>query len=93
MSKKKLITRRPIQRQPTKPHKHLQEVLGPKPNLTQLAAKVKMSRRTMSTMYNGRRSITAVSAVKLEKLTGVSAEAWMNIQTAHDLWKARKRTR
>jgi antitoxin HigA-1 len=38
----------------------------------------------------GTRAITADTALRLSRHFGVSAEFWMNLQTAHDLEKARR---
>lgn len=35
-----------------------------------------------------RRPVTAEVALKLERLTGISAEFWLRLQMHHDLWKA-----
>jgi addiction module HigA family antidote len=40
-------------------------------------------------IVNGRRAITAPTALLLARALGTTAEFWMNLQTAHDLWVAR----
>lgn len=42
-----------------------------------------------SDYVNGRRSITAPVAVKLEEVLGVSAALWMGLQTNYDVTMAR----
>lgn len=36
-----------------------------------------------------RRAVTPDTAVRLERLFGISAETWLNLQAAHDLSKTR----
>jgi addiction module HigA family antidote len=43
-------------------------------------------------IVNGRRSISAATALLLGERFGTSAEFWMNLQTAHDLEVAREET-
>jgi len=35
----------------------------------------------LSELFKGKRNITAVLALKLEELLGISAEFWLNLQT------------
>ena len=42
-------------------------------------------------IINGRRSITADTAMRLAQYFGISAQMWMNLQTAYDLEVAQKR--
>jgi addiction module HigA family antidote len=39
----------------------------------------------MSEIVNGRRGITADTALRLARYFGTTAELWMNLQAAHDL--------
>jgi addiction module HigA family antidote len=43
-------------------------------------------------IVNGRRAISAATALLLGERFGTSAEFWMNLQTAHDLEVAREET-
>lgn len=45
---------------------------------------------TLSNIINGKASITAVMAIKLQKAFGMSAEAWLRMQEQYDLWQAEK---
>ncbi len=49
------------------------------------------SSRTVSEIINGKRAITAETALDLEKALGVSAQSWMNLQSSYDLILARRR--
>jgi len=42
-------------------------------------------------LLNGRAGVSAEMALRLEAGLGTSAEMWIGMQTAFDLWKARKR--
>ncbi len=44
---------------------------------------------TMSAIIAGRRSVTPETALDLEKVLGVSARFWLNLQTTYDLTLAR----
>lgn len=45
----------------------------------------------MNLIVNGRRSITADTAMRLAHYFGTSAQMWMNLQTAYDLGIAEKK--
>jgi antitoxin HigA-1 len=66
--------------------------------ITQAAKMLGVSRVTLSRVLNGRASISAEMALRLERWLaaegdGSSAESWLRQQTAYDLWQAHKRTR
>ncbi len=44
----------------------------------------------ISEIVNGKRAITANTALRLEKYFGVSAQFWLNLQVRHDLKVARR---
>jgi addiction module HigA family antidote len=52
-----------------------------------------VSRPTLSSLINGRASLSAEMAIRLEKAFGSSADAWVKMQAAHDLARARSRAR
>jgi addiction module HigA family antidote len=54
-----------------------------------LAAELGVPGNRISSIVNGRRGITAETALLLARRFGTSAELWMNLQTAHDLAVAR----
>jgi addiction module HigA family antidote len=49
-----------------------------------------VSRQTVYDLLDERYSLTAEMAVRLEAVVGGSAEMWLNVQMAHDLWHARR---
>ncbi|WP_428330379.1 HigA family addiction module antitoxin [Mucilaginibacter sp.] len=55
-----------------------------------VAAELQMLPGHLSELFKGKRTITALTAVKLEKVLGVSAEFWIGLQTDFDLAVARK---
>ena len=50
-----------------------------------LARDLRVPVTRMSEIVNGRRSITADTALRLARYFGTTPEFWMNLQTAHDL--------
>lgn len=56
-----------------------------------LARDIDVSAKRISEILHGERAITADTALRLSRRFGVSAEFWMNLQTAHDLERARRR--
>ena len=54
-----------------------------------LAAALGVSRNTVYGLINQKQAVTAEMAVRLEAAFGSTAETWLNMQAAHDLWKAR----
>ena len=58
------------------------------------AAKVLgVSRPTLSSLLNGKASLSGNMALRLEKAFGVSMEALMRMQSSYDIAQARKRER
>lgn len=61
--------------------------------ITEFAARIEVSRITVSRILNGRASISADMALRLAAALGGSAESWLNMQAAYDLWHAKKNKR
>ena len=55
-----------------------------------LARDIGVPPNRITEIIRGERAITADTALRLSRRFGVSAEFWMNLQTAHDLEKARR---
>jgi addiction module HigA family antidote len=55
--------------------------------LTEAAVRLGVTRKTMSKIVNGHGAVTPQMALRLEMVFGTSAQAWMNMQTAYDLWQ------
>lgn len=59
--------------------------------VTQAAEALGVSRKTLSTVLNGRAGVSPEMAVRLSIAFGTSAESWLNQQTQYDLWHAEQR--
>ena len=59
--------------------------------VTQAAAALGVSRKTLSSIVNGRAGISPEMAVRLSLAFGTTAESWMNQQIQHDLWHVEQR--
>jgi addiction module HigA family antidote len=84
----------PKNRPPTPPGEMLlEEYLKPR-GLTQveLAARMGVPIQRVNTIVNGKRGITAETAILLSEALNTSPEIWMGLQSDYDLWHAlRKR--
>lgn len=78
---------------PPHPGEILRELYLPDYNLsvTAFALKLGVSRTTASELVNCKNGISADMALKLSKALGTSAELWLNMQQAYDLWQAKQR--
>lgn len=64
--------------------------------VTEAARALDVSRKTLSSIVNGRAGISAEMALRLSIAFDTSAESWLNQQMQYDLWQAeqqRKRLR
>jgi antitoxin HigA-1 len=53
-----------------------------------LAEAMGVARKHVNELCNGRRSVTAPTALILARVFGNSAEFWLNVQRRSDLWEA-----
>lgn len=76
---------------PPHPGELLSELwLGPPGlSITAAAVQLKVSRKTLSEIVNGRAAETPEMAIRLEPAFGKSAESWLGHQAAFDLFQAR----
>ena len=79
-------------RRPTHPGELLREDVLPGMGVyqTKLAELLGVSRLTVSQLLHEHRGLTPDMAMRLEKLLGTSAESWLRMQEAVDLWEARQ---
>ncbi len=56
-------------------------------SLSEAAVRLGVTRKTISKIVNGHGALTPEMALRLEIVFGTSAQTWMNMQTAHDLWQ------
>ena len=82
----------PTRRAPTHPGEmFLKEFLEPlEVTQTEAARRLGISFQRLNAIVRGRRSVSADTALRLEKLTGWDAQIWMSLQTKWDLWQARR---
>lgn len=62
-------------------------------SLSEAARRIGVSRVTLSRVRHGHAAVTADMALRLGELFGTSAELWLGMQSARDLWIERKRSR
>lgn len=60
-------------------------------NQTELANLCGCLPRKINEIVNGKRGVTPEFALDLEKAIGTSAEMWVQMQAAYDLWAARQK--
>jgi addiction module HigA family antidote len=58
-------------------------------SVTDAAAKLHVTRQAMSNLLGARAGLSAEMAIRFEKAFGLSADALMRMQAAHDLARAR----
>ena len=86
-----LVRRRlPTHRPPTHPGEMLLEEFLKPLGITQSAFAVRLgvSFPRLNEVINGRRSVTPDTALRLARVTGMSAEFWLGLQQDWDLWHA-----
>ncbi len=80
----------PTHRQPTHPGQMLREEFRLPLGLTQeqLAKALHVSFKTVNALENGRQSVSPEMALRLARCLGTSADLWLTLQQAFDLWQA-----
>src|SRR6266852_7844820 len=75
---------------PAHPGEVLKDYLG---NMTvrEAAARLRVTRATLSRILNGHAGITAGMSLRLSAALGTSPEFWLKMQGQYDLWHARKK--
>jgi antitoxin HigA-1 len=58
-------------------------------SVTKAAENLQVSRKQLSEVVNEGAAISAEMAVRLEDAFGVSAEFWLDMQKAYDIWKVK----
>lgn len=79
-------------RPPSHPGTLLREVVLPaiKVSISQAAREMGVSRQQLHKILAAERAITPEMATRLGKYCGNGPELWINMQSAHDLWHARR---
>jgi addiction module HigA family antidote len=62
-------------------------------SVSEFARKLGVSRVALSRVVNGRAAVSADMALRLAAALGGSAESWLQMQTACDLWHAARKRR
>ncbi len=57
-------------------------------SMNQLARDIRVPMNRISAIVNGKRSITADTALRLARYFGTSAQYWMNLQTGFEIQRA-----
>ncbi|HXM18888.1 MAG TPA: HigA family addiction module antitoxin [Candidatus Tumulicola sp.] len=52
----------------------------------ELAGRLGISRQNFNAILNGKRAVTPLMALRLERVLGVDAQTWMNLQLAVDMY-------
>ena len=76
-------------RPPTHPGAILREDVLPELSMTQdaFAKAIGVSRRTISEILHEIRPVTPDMAIRLSRFFGTTADSWLNMQAALDLWQ------
>jgi antitoxin HigA-1 len=77
---------------PAHPGRVLREWLG-EMQVSEVAAKLHVSRVTLSRILNGKAGISADMSLRLAEALGTSPTLWIDLQTQYDLWQASRRRR
>ena len=59
--------------------------------ITEAAKALGVSRKTLSSIVNGKAGISPEMAIRLSIAFDTSSESWLNQQTQYDLWQAEQR--
>jgi addiction module HigA family antidote len=60
-------------------------------SVTEAAKALDISRKTLSSLLNGRIGVSPEMAIRLSIAFNTTAESWLNQQVQYDLWHAKKR--
>lgn len=60
-------------------------------SVTEGARVLGVARQTLNNLVNGKSSVSAEMAIRLDKAFGGGAETWLRLQAAYDLAQARRR--
>ncbi len=72
------------------PGRVLRRYLPEDMTIGEAAHRLGVNRQRLSAILNQRASISADMALRLSQALGTSAEMWLSMQTAYDLWEAKR---
>lgn len=78
---------------PPHPGEILRDTVLAEMSVSEFARRLGVSRVALSRVINGRAAVSAEMAIRLSAALGGSAESWLSMQSAYDLWQASKRRR
>ena len=78
---------------PAHPGEVLREYLPESVTVTEVAECLGITRQAFSALLNGRAGVSADMALRLSQALGTSAEMWLSMQVAYDLWQAEHKPR
>ncbi len=62
-------------------------------SVTRAAKALGVTRKTLSQLLNGHIGVSPTMAIRLALATDTTAESWLNMQTAYDLWQAKQKSK
>ncbi|MFT0531417.1 HigA family addiction module antitoxin [Castellaniella hirudinis] len=77
---------------PPHPGKAVRAFIG-EMTITEAAARLGVTRASLSRIINGTNGISADMALRLSAALGTSAEMWLTMQAKYDLWQAEDKPR
>lgn len=78
---------------PAHPGEVLREYLPESVTVTEAVERLGVTRQAFSALLNGRAGVSADMALRLSQALGTSAEMWLSMQVAYDLWQAEHKPR
>ncbi len=78
---------------PPHPGEVLQDTVLAEISVSEFARSLKVSRVALSRVVNGRAAVSADMALRFAAALGGSAESWLRMQAAYDLWHEAKKRR
>lgn len=75
---------------PPHPGEVLREYLPVDMSVTEVAMRIGVSRQAFSKLLNGKAGVSAEMACRLAAALQTSAEFWLSLQQAYDLWQIRQ---
>lgn len=96
MKKMKNLNNEPLQMfDPPHPGEILKEMYLTPLNIsvTNFAENISVRRATVSSLINGKSSVTPMMAVRLSKALKTTPDLWLGLQMEYDLWKIKQETR
>lgn len=78
---------------PPHPGEVLRDTVLAEMSVSEFARRLGVSRVALLRVVNGRAAVSAEMAIRLSAALGGSAESWLSMQSAYDLWQASKRRR